>query len=89
VFLHRTVIHEFGVREVRVTDRRWYSEVRLGIGVMHSSCASLSCHLNTVDVTFWNSPVMIREQYTRENHLFSTVSGPSGLDCLLPREKAT
>jgi len=57
VFLLMTVIHEFGVMEVRVTIGGGVREVRVGID-MNSSCASLSCHLNSVDVTSRNSPVL-------------------------------
>jgi len=55
--LPRTVIHEFGVREVRVTIRCGVREVCVGIGVMDSNCSSLSCHL-------------IRSISLSENYLF-------------------
>jgi len=59
----------------------------VGIRGMNSSCPSLSRHLNSVDVTFRNSPVLVCELVYTWKALFSTVSEPSGLDCLLPWEK--
>jgi len=47
--------------EVRVTIQVVFEKCASGIGVMHSSYASLSCHLNSVDITFWNSHVLIRK----------------------------
>jgi len=45
------------VREVRVMILDDVREVRVGIDDMNSSCASLSCHLISVGITFRNSPV--------------------------------
>jgi len=47
--------------EVRVTVRDGVREVCVGIGGMNSSCASISCHLNSVDTTFRNSTVLACE----------------------------
>jgi len=45
VFLLRQVIHELGARGSKRYDRGGILEVHVGIRVMNSSCASVSCHL--------------------------------------------
>jgi len=73
VFLLITVIHEFGVIVSTCYDLRWvFGEVYVGIGVVDSSCASLSCHL----IPSISLPGIIYSGYEliyTWRHLFSTV----------------